>query len=882
MFHFRLLGGISLEDPAGPVTGRSAQPRQLAVLARLAVAPGGALTRDKILGCFWPEEPQATARHRLRDVVYLLRRELGEETILSTGDQLRLDPAAVRTDVCEFRRALEEGRPRRAAHLYAGPFLDGFHLSDSPVFEKWVDAERRRLARQYGQTLEDLAEEGAASGDPEAAITWWEKRCAQDPLDSRVALRLAEAYAIGGTPAKALRHCRAHRQRLRDELGIEPGPEFDAFLERLRNGSWSSPAGRGPGGSAEAEERPRNQPERPADRPGFAPPASATQAGAPAATPPSQDETGSPTRGGLLRYAVLGGALLALLVLVVGSIGSGDSDEAVPTEAVRASTPTPSVAVLPFQDLGPEFGEPYFVRGVRNAILSSLASLEDLVVLSPELRPASGHETENPARIARRLGATHLLVGSVQRTSGRLRVTARLVDAESDGQIWAEQFDRAYTAGELFDIQNRVARAVVEALEARLSPRESRRLARRPTDDITAYDYYLRGRERLDHDHREPIADRAAVEQAIGLFRRSLELDPDFAPAHAGLADAYGTLPTLTGSPSWTDSMRAAANRAVELDPDLPEAHLALAEFHLRRRHHRRHDRAFRQSVRRALELRPSYSRGSYLVGLWWRLREHGPRRLDQTVCWMERAARLDPTDFRHHRELAVMYRNWGHLTAAEAASQRALKLMPDNVHTYRDLVETALARGDRWRAMEHYRTARSLASSSTADLLSIGGMEVTLGLLDSARVDLGRIPEEYFRATWTQEQLQFAYALWETGHRERAREIMDEREERERRALAAGRAKGWPAFNLAQLLAIRGETDAAVDHVAEALDRGWLPYIPIVPQLDGPVRELWGHPRFDSLMADFQGELDSMRTRVDAKGCEAIREIPDPARFAG
>lgn len=877
MFHFRLLGGISLAGPDGPVPGRSTQPRQLAVLTRLAVAPGGALSRDKLVGCFWPEESQSTARHRLRDVVYLLRKELGEETIVSTGDRLRIDPSLLRTDVTEFRQALEEGELRRAVQLYTGPFLDGFYLPDSPGFEKWVDSERRRLARRYGQTLETLAEEAGESGDPEGAAACWEKRCAQDPLDSRIALRLMEAYAKSGSPAKALRHGRAHERLLRDELGIEPGPELRAFLERLRNGNWK-PSTEAEGGKPRGvEERRKGRKERSPGRASPTSPPPVAEAGRPVPWPPAPPGSDAPKRGGRPKFVVLGSFLLAALVLVIAWVGRAGSGDTRSPEPLRASASDHSVAVFPFENLGPEAGERYFVRGVRDAILSSLASLEDLVVLSPGSDPVSGQEAGFPNRIARELEATHLLVGSVQRTGERLRITARLVRTDSERQIWAEQFDREYTAEALFDIQKRIARAVAGALEARLSPDEDWRLDRRPTDDITAYDYYLKGRERLELDPREPIAEPETVEQSIGLFRRALDLDPDFAPAHAGLADAYGTLPAITGNPSWTDSMLAAATQAVELDPELPEAHLALAEFHWRHRHHRHHDRAFLRSVRRALELRPNDSRATFLVGLWWRLRTQGPRRLDQAVCWMERAARLNPTDFRPHRETAVMYRNLGDLAVAEAASRRALKLMPDDIRTYRDLVETALARGDRRKAFEFYRTARPLASSSPADLLSLGGMEVALGLLDSASVHLARIPEEYFRTTWTQEEIQFAYALWETGQRHRAREILGHRENRERRGLAADRAKGWPAFNLAQVLAIRGETDAAVNHVAEAIDRGWLPYIPIVPELDGPVRKLWGHPGFDSLMANFRSKVDRIRARVELEGCEAIRAIPDP-----
>src|SRR5688500_17930131 len=146
MFTLRLLGGLSLGSEAGAVTGRAAQKRRLALLCLLAAAPSRVVSRDKLIGVLWPESDTEQARHLLSVALYELRKALGEELVQSRGDDVALSAEGLRTDVEAFEKALAEGALDRAVELYAGPFLDGFFLSDAPEFERWVDAERDRLA----------------------------------------------------------------------------------------------------------------------------------------------------------------------------------------------------------------------------------------------------------------------------------------------------------------------------------------------------------------------------------------------------------------------------------------------------------------------------------------------------------------------------------------------------------------------------------------------------------------------------------------------------------------------------------------------------------------------------------------------------------------
>ena len=234
MFVLRLLGGASLDGPHGPVTGRVAQRRRLALLAALATARGRPVSRDKLVTLFWPEHDAQAARHLLRDALYIVRSSLGEEAVVAVGDDLRLDPAHVTSDVEAFERALDADDAECAARLYAGPFLDGVHVTGAPAFEHWSDAERTRLAQRHCAALDALARAADAANDPARAVVWWRRLAAAEPLNGAAALGLVRALDATGHRPAALQHVRVHAALLAQELGTTPDPALLALAEELR------------------------------------------------------------------------------------------------------------------------------------------------------------------------------------------------------------------------------------------------------------------------------------------------------------------------------------------------------------------------------------------------------------------------------------------------------------------------------------------------------------------------------------------------------------------------------------------------------------------------------------------------------------------------
>jgi adenylate cyclase len=234
LLRFRALGKPVVDGPGGPVGGSAAQRRPLALLALLASAGERGISRDKIVAYLWPEIPSDRAAHRLTQVLYSVRKDLGVDDLFLGSSDLRLNSAAISNDVGDFLTALADRKLERAVELYGGPFLDGFYLSDAAEFERWVEAERSELARRFGGAVEELAEQERAKGEDAAAARWWGRLAEADPLDARVALRYMEALARGGDRVGALRFARSHEARLKEEFDAAPEPAVRAAAERLR------------------------------------------------------------------------------------------------------------------------------------------------------------------------------------------------------------------------------------------------------------------------------------------------------------------------------------------------------------------------------------------------------------------------------------------------------------------------------------------------------------------------------------------------------------------------------------------------------------------------------------------------------------------------
>jgi len=229
-----MLGGAALERDRVVLDGPSGQRKSLALLALLAVGDEAGMSRDRIMALLWPEAEGDKASHRLAQLLYALRRDLGADDLFLGTPELRLNSARVESDVAEFTRARREGQLAAAAAAYRGPFLQGFFLSGAVEFDDWMESERSVLARAFTETVEALAAEATMQGDQRRAAEWWRRLADEDPLSSRVTVHLMSALAAYGNRAGALDRARLYTERVRTELAAEPNPAVTALAQDLR------------------------------------------------------------------------------------------------------------------------------------------------------------------------------------------------------------------------------------------------------------------------------------------------------------------------------------------------------------------------------------------------------------------------------------------------------------------------------------------------------------------------------------------------------------------------------------------------------------------------------------------------------------------------
>lgn len=233
MLRLTLLGGTFLRDAAGElVHGRLAQRHCLALLALLSVERVG-LSRDKLVAYLWPAKDETAGRHRLSVAMHVIRQALGSEAMVARGDAVALDERVWEVDVWRFRDLLAGGE-LEAAITFSGTLLDGFFLRDAPQFERWIDGQRDRLARQRVAALQLLAMEAERLGDWLGAARHQRELVTLDPSNASYTMALMHCLAESGQPAAAIRTARAYTVTLSADYGLLPDPAVAKWAAGLR------------------------------------------------------------------------------------------------------------------------------------------------------------------------------------------------------------------------------------------------------------------------------------------------------------------------------------------------------------------------------------------------------------------------------------------------------------------------------------------------------------------------------------------------------------------------------------------------------------------------------------------------------------------------
>jgi len=385
---------------------------------------------------------------------------------------------------------------------------------------------------------------------------------------------------------------------------------------------------------------------------------------------------------------VIVGAALSVALFFFGRYSAQtprQDTSAARTDATRVSTvPQKSIAVLPFENLSDDKGAAYFADGIQDEILTKLASIADLKVISRTSTAKYKSKPEDLKTVSQQLGVATVLEGSVQKANDKVRVNVQLIDARADSHLWAKTYDR--DLADVFAIQSEVAQEIADSLQAKLSPTEASRVASAPTNDTQAYDLFLKGEfeQRIANSTFRP----ESFDQAARWYREAIARDPNFALAIAQLAICQLRRHWLTDPLSDAEVTEAGrlANQALTLAPDLAEAHVALGLFYYYG--FRDYEPALTE-FRRAIELQPNNALALSFVAFVHRRQGKWDRTLDE----LKRSIDLNPRDPYTIGGLAETYvflRMW---KEAEDAARRALTIDPHEATSMRMLLLSSLNR---------------------------------------------------------------------------------------------------------------------------------------------------------------------------------------------
>jgi TolB-like protein len=427
--------------------------------------------------------------------------------------------------------------------------------------------------------------------------------------------------------------------------------------------------------------------------------------------------------------------LVAAAALLIAAIGIGFWIYS------RNATVTPSgksIAILPFENLSEEKGTAYFAEGIKDEILTKLATVRDLKVISRISTAKYQSKPDNLKAVAQELGVSAILEGAVQKAGDKVRVNVQLIDARADTHLWAKSYDRDLK--DVLAVESEVSQEIADALQAKLSPSESHALASAGTRDAEAYDLFLRGE--YEFHQAESVLASDAYDRADGFYRQALARDPNFAQAAAELARSRLSRHWFVSplAPRELEEVKSIIDRALALAPNSPEAHLALGLFFYYG--HRQYNNALTE-FNRTLELQPNNALARQYCGWVYRRRGEWERSLADS----RRAEELDPRDGSIPANIAATYMALRQWKDAQQVVSRALAMDPNNTIAAFFLIGTRLnGAGDVGSArqavdglpedIKSRLISAARGYSSSGDIQAMIGMPVYLDVMERRFAD--------------------------------------------------------------------------------------------------------------------------------------------------
>jgi TolB-like protein/tetratricopeptide (TPR) repeat protein len=504
-----------------------------------------------------------------------------------------------------------------------------------------------------------------------------------------------------------------------------------------------------------------------------------------------------------------------------------------------------SIAVLPFENLSSSKEDEYFSDGVTEDILTQLSKIEKLKVVSRTSVMQYKNTNKSVREIGKELGVETILEGSVRRFGNRVRIVGQLIDAKTDKHLWAETYDRELK--DIFLIQTEVASKIVASLKTELSSIDREKLKWNPTKDVNAYGFYLEGRE---HYNRYKLDEN---EKAIVLFRKALELDPGYALAYTGLADAFAQKAGIFGSEeSWFDSSIKMSNKAIVLDPNLAEAYKSLGVVYAYRG-------KFRSAISyysKALELNPNYGAAINNIGsmYWWL------GRYDEAYPWAVKSIQVDPARASCYSTLGLIYTGLALDSAAQKWFLTSIELLP-NLIREENLIKSYITVRDYDKARDYIQKIRRESPEDVGILEVAGLVEVNAGDFQKAKI---LYDSAYTKNPAKKEySAEYAYILWKMNKRKEAELIFRNASREAEEIIKQGNEEFNSPYILAQVNSVMGNKEASYKWLQHAINNGWRQY---EMSLNDPLFEnIRNEDRFREMMNNLKRMVDIMRKKIEA-----------------
>lgn len=507
-----------------------------------------------------------------------------------------------------------------------------------------------------------------------------------------------------------------------------------------------------------------------------------------------------------------------------------------------------SIAVMPFINQGNNPDNEFFSDGITEDIHTHLAKINSLNVIAHSAMMLYKNSEKSIKQIGKELNVSTILKGSVRRVGDKIRIYAELIDAGTSKNLWAETFDREYA--KIFDIQSEIAQSIAQKMAINISAAEKNLIRQKPTDNLTAYENYLKGRSHYYEYKKEEN------EKAIEYFKKAIALDNNYALAWAGLGDAFSQKNQRFGYElSWNDSSKIAGLRAVSLDSNSSEAYKALANAYYSGGEY---DKGF-ELLRRSVELNPNNEQAVGNLGAGYFLRAQ----LVEALRWEKKAAAINPKNGIPYQIIGWIYRLLGDYNNAEQWLKKslALKIFSD---TYRELGYTYLLQqkkdsakllvpviiaidstnarnhetagvllqmaGDKQNAREHFQKAIDLNKSISNDKDAI------------APIGLGQLLLEMNNKIDAEVQLSNSLSVF-------------------LKTIEEGSQDDDPPLNLAAIYAIKNDKQEAIKWFNKAVSANWLDYgfTDICPWFDNIRNE----PAYKQQVTTVKKKIEVMRKKA-------------------